>query len=159
MLDDRHDDRIREQELRQAEASVDFFLQANRDFSRCNENRGLMLRWLDDNNLPLNHTTLLQAFDELNHQLVLSSDNNAEYGATRVVDYKDLQPVKLPAAPQARRASQNRHLMACAVEPGSVQRADHSRAINKYFIGPQVQTLLSNEEHPFVGTSIWQPPG
>jgi len=42
-----------------------------------------------------------QAFDALKHQLALIGDSNAEYGATRVVDYGDLNnTVKLPTAPQ-----------------------------------------------------------
>ena len=89
----RHADNvIREQELRHAEAAVEFFLSAYRDYARTNDNRDQILRWLKDHNLPMTQSSLQQAFDELKHQLALSADNNAEYGASRVVDYSDLGP-------------------------------------------------------------------
>jgi len=86
----RADEYIREQQFQQGESAIDFFLAANRDYSRTNNNRALMLKWLDDRKLPLNTNTLQQAFDSLKDHLELSPESNAEYGATRVVDYSDL---------------------------------------------------------------------
>jgi hypothetical protein len=49
---------IRELEFRQAEASVEFFLVANRDYARTNNDRDQMLRWLKDRNLPITQNSL-----------------------------------------------------------------------------------------------------
>jgi len=98
----RHSDNfIREKELRQAEAAVEFFLASNRDYARTNDNRDRILRWLKDRNLPMTQNSLQQAFDELKHQLALTGENNAKYGATRVIDMADLSnTVRLPTTPQ-----------------------------------------------------------
>jgi len=56
------DPAIREKELRQAEAAVEFFLTANRDYARTDDNRDQILRWLKDRNLPMTQNSLQQAF-------------------------------------------------------------------------------------------------
>jgi hypothetical protein len=61
----RHSDNvIREKELRHAEAAVEFFLTANRDYARTDDNRDQILRWLKDRNLQITQNTLQQSWRE-----------------------------------------------------------------------------------------------
>ena len=56
---------------------------------------------MKDHNLPISKNSLQEAFNALEHGLAFSSDNSVKYGATRFVDYGDLnKTVKLPTAPQ-----------------------------------------------------------
>ena len=146
----RHSDNvIREREFRQAEAAVEFFLASNRDYARTNDNRDQILRWLKDRKLPMTQNSLQQAFGELKHQLALSPDHNAEYGASRVVDYSDLGP-KNPM--HSRPPQQHVEL----VEQKSVKKitmADvrkmtaeqYEAALKDSDLGPQLEALLANQ--------------
>jgi len=94
----------------------------------------------------MTQNSLQQAFGELKHQLALSSDNNAEYNGTRVIDYSDLGPSN-PL--QTRPAKQHIEL----VEQKSVKKitmADvrkmtaeqYEAALKDTDLGPRLEALL-----------------
>src|SRR5262249_44790152 len=146
----RHSDNvIREKELRQAEAAVEFFLASNRDYARTNDNRDRILRWLKDRNLPITQNTLQQAYDELKHQLALSPDTNAEYGASRVVDYSDLGPTNpmhtRPPKQHVELVEQKSVKKITMADVRKMSAEQYEAALKDTDLAPQIETLLANQ--------------
>src|SRR5215469_2562112 len=146
----RHSDNvIRDQELRQAEAAVEFFLSANRDYARTDDNRDQILRWLRDHNLPISQNSLQQAFGELKHQLALSPDHNAEYGASRVVDYSDLGPKNpmhnAPVKQHVELVEQKSVKKITMAEVRRMSAEQYEAALKDTDLAPQIETLLANQ--------------
>lgn len=146
----RHADQaIREQEVRQAEAAVEFFLSANRDYARTNDNRDQILGWLKDHNLPITQNTLQQAFDELKHQLALTPDNNAEYGASRVIDMADLLPDNpmhsRPPKQHVELVEQKSVRKITLADVRKMSAEQFASALRDTDLGPQVEALLADQ--------------
>jgi hypothetical protein len=143
------DQAIREQELRHAEAAVEFFLASNRDYARTNDNRDQILRWLKDRNLPMTQNSLQQAFDELKHQLALSSDNNAEYNGTRVIDYSDLGPTNpmhtRPSKHHVELVEQKSVKKITMADVRKMSAEQYEAALKDSDLGPQLEALLANQ--------------
>jgi hypothetical protein len=143
------DQAIREQELRQAEAAVEFFLASNRDYARTNDNRDQILRWLKDRNLPMTQNSLQQAFGELKHQLALSSDNNVEYNGTRVIDYSDLGPTNpiqtLPPKQHVELVEQKSVKKITMADVRKMSAEQYEAALNDSDLGPQLEALLADQ--------------
>jgi hypothetical protein len=106
------------------------------------------LGWLQARKLPISRENLQQAFDNLKHQLALSADNNAEYGATRVIDMADLGTTN---PTHARPLKQHVEL----VEQKSVKKItladirkmsgeEYARALRDTDLARQIEELLQN---------------
>lgn len=146
----RADDAIRQQELRQAKAAVSFFLAANRDYARTDANMEKMLAWLEQRNLPMNRTSLQQAFDGLRAtgDLALTADHNAEYGATRFVDYSDFgetNPMReRPPVQHVDLVEQKSVKKITMADVRKMSSEQFEAALKDTDLGPQINALLEN---------------
>lgn len=144
----RADDAIREQELREAKAAVSFFLAANRDYARTDANMEKMLAWLEQRNLPMTRTSLQQAFDSLRAtgDLALTADHNAEYGATRFVDYGDFDETnpmhERPPAQHVQVVEQQSVKKIGWADVRKMSSEQYEAALNDTDLGPQINALL-----------------
>lgn len=146
----RHADQaICQQEIRQAEAAVEFFLSSNRDYARTNDNRDQILGWLKDHNLPITQNTLQQAFEELKHQLALSPDSNAEYGASRVIDYSDIGPTNpmhtRPPKQHVELVEQKSVRKVTMADLRKMSSEQYQGALNDTDLAPQIEALLADQ--------------
>jgi len=143
------DNFIREQQAQQEEAAVDFFLAANRDYARTNENRALMLKWLADRKLPMTTNTLQEAFHNLKDELELSPENNAEYGATRVINMADLGERNLlhnrPERQHVELVDQKSVKKITLADIRKWSAEEYAAALNDTDLAPQVEALLANQ--------------
>jgi hypothetical protein len=144
------DNVIRERQLREAEASVDFFLAANRDYVRSDKNRRAVIDWISKNaNGVMNKNTLQVAFDALRDQLELSPEHNAEFGSTRVIDYSDLNnhnPVHYPPRrTHVELVEQKIVKKLTMVDVRRLSAEQFAAALKNTDLGPQIEALLANQ--------------
>ena len=79
---------IREQGLRQAEASVEFFLVANRDYARTKDDRDQMLRSLKDRNLPISRRSTNGSTNS-RYRLIATPDTTEQDNRARLAALPD----------------------------------------------------------------------